>query len=455
MFTNISDRIADNAPMLGYGIAVADLDGVGRLAFFVAGFGCANRVLAWDGEQLVDGFDRLLASPERKSIGVAAGDIDGDGLEEVYVLNTDTFAGPKRFGDNLFSFRQGTWTDIFSFPENQGEGNTSAGRSVCCIDRQGGGRYGFAVANYGGAIKLYESDGHDRLRDGAPDAGIDWVTGGRAVVALPLVSPPGTIDLFFANENGANLLFVPDGAGGFHEVAEEMGLADPYEHARGVAILDADGNGRFDLAIGTWQGENRLFLQAPVGGFLDAATPEMSRPIAVRNVIAADFDNDGYEELFFNNIGEPNRLFGLREGAWVRLPIGDAAEPGGLGTGAAIADIDQDGRLELLVSHGESEPQPLSLYRAGTAGNSWLRVQPLTHAGAPARGAIVTLTAPDRVQRRVIDSGSGYLCQMEPVAHFGLGASSAIEFVEIVWPGGATARIEAPAANQVLRVPAP
>ena len=126
-----------------------------------------------------------------------------------------------------------------------------------------------------------------------------------------------------------------------------------------------------------------------------------------------------------------------------------------------MGDFDGDGRLELLVSHGESTPQPLSLYRPRLgATNHWLRVAPLTIFGAPARGAVVRpsihppinppyhpsmhvhpfphfpahfhlyppphphqvrLTAAGRTQLRVIDSGSGYLCQMEPVAHFGLG----------------------------------
>ena len=116
-----------------------------------------------------------------------------------------------------------------------------------------------------------------------------------------------------------------------------------------------------------------------------------------------------------------------------------------------MGDFDGDGRLELLISHGESSAQPLSLYRPRLgASNHWLRVAPRTVFGAPARGAVVRpsiqssihpsiplyhfhlhppprpyqvrLTAAGRTQLRVIDSGSGYLCQMEPVAHFGLGS---------------------------------
>jgi hypothetical protein len=331
-----------------------------------------------------------------------------------------------------------------------------AGRSVAAIDRYGKGRYGFVVANYGGPLRLYEcvDPKRDRLIDAAEEAGIDYVTGGRALICLPLLSEK-RMDIFAANENGPNFLFVNQGRGAFEEMAEELGVADPVENGRGVAALDADGNGRFDLVVGNWQGEHRMFLQSYLSGFMNDAPAEMARPCAVRTVIAADFDNDGYEEIFFNNIGEPNRLFGFRDGVWRRISLGAADEPNGLGTGAAVADLEGDGRLELLIAHGEMDVQPLSLYHAETNDNHWLRVYPLTRAGAPARGALVTLSTARRIQRRVIDAGSGYLCQMEPVAHFGLGDEADVESVTVTWPGGLSLTIDRPDIRQTLRVPYP
>jgi hypothetical protein len=164
----------------------------------------------------------------------------------------------------------------------------------------------------------------------------------------------------------------------------------------------------------------------------------MESPSRIRTVIAADFDNDGTEEIFWNNIGEPNRLFGVIDNEWVTVDIGDALEADGNGTGAAVVDLDGDGALELLVSHGESGAQPLSLYVADARGHHYLRVLPLTEGGGPARGATVTLYRGPEVQRRVIDAGSGYLCQMEPVAHFGLGEEDTAPSVEVRWPDGHT-----------------
>jgi hypothetical protein len=198
----------------------------------------------------------------------------------------------------------------------------------------------------------------------------------------------------------------------------------------------------------------------------------LALPSLVRNVLAADFDNDGFEELFFNNLGEPNRLFGCRRPSapsredrdpdsrtrdfdLVLLDAGAAAEPDGLGTGAAVADIDGDGLLELLIAHGESAPQPLSLYKVPETGHGWLRVAPRTRFGAPARGALVRLTAGGRVQTRVIDGGSGYLCQMEPIAHFGLGRLTTVDSISVLWPDGAAVVIDHPPIRTTLTIDYP
>ncbi|MEM7652473.1 MAG: CRTAC1 family protein [Pseudomonadota bacterium] len=452
MFADISDLIAHNLPLLHYGVAATDLDGDGSSEFFVAGFGGPNRLLKWIDGILVDIADEVLMDVGRQAIGVAAGDIDGDGREELYILNTDTFSGPKTYADRLFDFRNGRWTDLFSLPENAPILNRTAGRSAAAIDRRGTGRYGFVIANYGAPVRLYELSARDRLLNLAPSLGMDTVTGGRSLLPVPLFG--AAVDLLTGNEHDRNMAFINRGDGSFEESARQLGLSDPTGHTRGMTIVDL-GDHVFGVCVGNWQGRNRLFALNGEDRFMDIAPSSMARPSRVRNVIAADFNNDGFQELFFNTIGQPNRLFGQQDGEWIELDLGSAVEPDGLGTGAAIADIDDDGRLELLIAHGESAPQPLSLYKSVETENAWIRVAPLTRLGAPARGARVMVLSNGRTQTRMIDGGSGYLCQMEPIAHFGLGECNKVDRIIVSWPCGARLEVDDPPLRKTLNVAFP
>lgn len=452
MFTDQTGLLGDNPAQLRYGVAVTDVDGDGAAEWFVCGYGCPNQVLKWSGEGFVGVTPGKLADGERQALGVAAGDLDGDGREEIYVLNSDTFAGPKRFADRLFACRSGRWLDLFELPINAGVRNATAGRSVAVLDRLGLGKYGFLVASYGGALRLFEEENR-QLFDVAAETGLMRSAQGRGLMPLPLFADG--MDLFVTNESGPNFVFRHHEDGSYREVAAEVGLDDPSEHGRGVAALDHPGCDRFALVTGNWEGLHRLFIPGGNGRYKNVASPALAMPSPIRTVIAADFDNDGFQEIFFNNLGEPNRLFGWREGRWAPLDPGAALEPFGAGTGAAVGDLDGDGRLELLIAHGESGPAPLSLFHSPKNHHHWLRVHVLTRCGAPARGAVVTLMAEGRVQRRCIDAGSGYLCQMEPTAHFGLGQCRRVDWLQVRWPDGSHLQWRQPPCDQVLRVEYP
>ena len=154
-----------------------------------------------------------------------------------------------------------------------------------------------------------------------------------------------------------------------------------------------------------------------------------------------------------NNIGEPNKLFKILEnGKFEEIKIKNGLETFGLGTGGAVADIDGDGILELLVSHGETGLQPLTLYKADIKDFNYLRIKPLNKYGAPARGSTVTLKSNQRIHSKTIDAGSGYLCQMEPVAHYGIRQNEKDIQVEIKWTDGSTISLNIEDLNKTYEI---
>ena len=143
----------------------------------------------------------------------------------------------------------------------------------------------------------------------------------------------------------------------------------------------------------------------------------------------------------------------MGDGQLKQIQFRNGLEPLGLGTGAAIADIDNDGILELLVSHGESGLQPLSLYKSNIKKPfKFLRILPKTTFDAPARGATVTLISNLRKHSKTIDAGSGYLCQMEPVAHYGIRDNENEFKIKIKWTNGEEELLEVENLNQTIVV---
>jgi hypothetical protein len=461
MFVDVSGTIGHNPPRMHSGVAVADFDGDGFGEFVVAGFGCPNRLLRPTGTQLRDVAPPSFADADQLAAGLAAGDIDGDGREELYLLNVNSVSGPDNPADRLMKPRlDGTWEDLFERDEHHQLRNLASGRSVAAIDRRGVGRYGFFVANNGRPMRLYEIGPEGTLADLAPPLGLAHTTGGRGVLTVPVFSRH--TDIVCVNERGPNLAFRNRGDGTFEEHAGDWGLADAAERGRSVTAFDA-GTGELGLCWGNWEGPHRLMVRGDDGTWRDRATAALALPSAVRTIIAADFDNDGHDELFFNNVGEPNRLFRVSadpdapgDVAITMLDPADARDAAGFGTGAAICDIDGDGVLELLIARGERGPQPLGLFKArGAKSNNWLRVRPLTRFNSPARGAIVHAEAEGRVRVKGVSGGSGYLCQMEPVAHFGFGPNVRPERVRVTWPDGAGVVLLNPGVNRTVTVPYP
>lgn len=449
-FEDLSKIIENNEKRLSYGISVTDFNMDGNYEFLVTGFGYPNLALSFqDGKLKNLNQQKIFSDTLKRTIGVAACDIDKDGFEEIYFLNTDTYSGDKKYSDRLLDIEDNNYFDLFELEKNKENLNLTAGRSVVCVDRKGDGEYGVYVANYGGPTRFYEIE-DELIKDKAQSLNLDNITGGRAVVSGHILSD--RVDIFAANERGANYLYKNDN-GNFEDVAFDYRVDDAIQNGRGTALSDIYYRGRLDILSGNWLGYHRAWVLEK-NEFKDIGNKDFDKPSRIRTIISADFDNDGFDEVFMNNIAEPNKLFRIKDdGKFEQINFEVGLEANGYGTGAAVADIDNDGVLELLVARGESKEQPLTLYKAKVnKENKYLRIKPLNKYGAPARGATVTLITNKRKHSKTIDAGSGYLCQMEPVAHYGIRKNEKNFKVEIKWTNGTKKLFNVTELNQTITI---
>ena len=141
-FNDISHLIENNIPRLSYGIAVTDIDNDNKFDFIVTGYQYPNLALSFKKKKIKNIINhKMFADQNRRAIGIAACDVDTDGKEEVYILNTDSFSGKKIYADRLLDFDDNrNFKDLFEDSINKQSLNFIAGRSVACVDRMGNGK---------------------------------------------------------------------------------------------------------------------------------------------------------------------------------------------------------------------------------------------------------------------------------------------------------------------------
>jgi hypothetical protein len=216
----------------------------------------------------------------------------------------------------------------------------------------------------------------------------------------------------------------------------EYGLHTITDLPRGLLIVDVNEDGQFDLVIPGATGPHRVLIRQVDGTYVNDASLAFAWPGEVQALLAADFDNDGHEELVVVTSDEVRlfRLPGMRREVCDLAPHPDAK----------VADINGDGRVELILGD--------RVYQAPNP-NAMLRIVPKSRFGEPAYGATVRLHTTAREMLRLIDPGNGYGRRHEPVAHFGLGLEPQVHSAIITWPDGCKRTLTDLPLNCTLEVP--
>jgi len=417
------------------------------------------------------------------SAGVAVGDFDSDGFPDVFI---NTF-GPHRLHRNC---GDGTFSEIGSAAgvDVDGWGTSAAFLDydndglldlyVChyavwsletnhyCGDRARGVRIFCNPTSVEAAPHvLFHNEGDGRFRDASSETGIAGSRGrGQGVVATD-VDGDGLIDLYVTNDLHPNLLFFNLGDGRFLEAGQESGTATDFmgrvQAGMGVDAADLNHDGRFDLFVTNYEGEHNSYFE----NLGDRLFQEVSRTrgLAAESIpwvgwgtALADYNLDGWPDVVVTNGHTDDNLqsmgrdssYAQPPGLWLNV-TGQFRYVGGgaageyfsrdhVGRGLAIADLDNDGDLDLVISHQDARPALLSNDCLPVNERSWIRVQ-LTgiESNRDAVGAVITLTFRDGqslVQQ--IKGGASYLCANELRQLFYAGPDGSGLTLQIRWPSG-------------------
>jgi len=433
-------------------------------------------------------------------MGVAIGDYDNDGFDDVFVtavggnhlFHND---GNGRFHETTseagFGGATNDWSTCATFVDIDNDGKLDL---VVCnyvkwspeIDAEVGykidGRtraYGQPM-NFSGAFpRVYHNEGQGRFKETSATSGLQVknpATGVPAAKTLGIapvdLDGDGWIDLVIANDTVPNLVFINQRDGTFKEIGAQSGVAfDIYGNTRGAMGIDTArfrGDGKLAIAIGNFANEmTALYVaQNSPTNFSDEAITEgigpASRLPLKFGVFFFDYDLDGRLDLLTANghleeeiskiqksqtYQQPAQLFwnaGDRKGGcFVPVP----PEKAGLdlfrpivGRGSAFADIDGDGDPDVILT--QVGGPPLLLRNDQDLRHHWVRFKLVgTKCNRDAIGAWITVRVEGRVLSRQVMPTRSYLSQSELPVTIGLGTSSKLDSVEVLWPGGGVQQV--------------
>jgi hypothetical protein len=312
-FVNVSDLVGKGVadPGMSMGSVFGDIDNDGDRDLYIVKGGRyeieANRLLLNEGGKFVDVTKRAGVGSKDFTYAAAFADVDNDGYLDLYLANYGVGAGNTLYRNN----GDGTFTDI---TDSAGVGDRSWSWGAMFGDVDGDGFQDLYVVNgrypAGEPNHLYLNNGDGTFQDFSKESGTNdgnWGLG----AALADVDNDGDLDLFVSNYIGPNKLFLNNGKGVFDDVSEESGLADDG-WGKGPSFGDVDHDGDLDLYEGDGKLANKLYLNDGKGFFYDVADklPQLkNETVRTKGTAFADIDDDGDLDLYVVNWGTSNRLY--------------------------------------------------------------------------------------------------------------------------------------------------
>jgi hypothetical protein len=498
-------------PMAG-GVAIFDFNNDGKLDLFFANGADIktlhktsakyyNRLFENDGQgHFTDVTERAGLLGTGYDTGVAIGDYDNDGYEDIFV------AGVYR--NTLYHNNgNGTFTDVTA-KAGLNKPDAEFGRlwsvAGAWVDVNNDGLLDLVVINYlkwdfehepdcevGGhrdychpkmyqptPNQLFLNNGDGTFRDVSAESGFRSHPGKGMGVAAGDFEVGGNMDLIIPNDKLMNWFFRSRG-GRFQEAGFEANVAlredGTFISGMGVDFRDLDNDGYPDIVVVALDGETfPIYRNTGKGSFVEvtreSGMTKLSLPMAGYSPNIADFDNDGWKDIFVSrghvqsllsapnlSIEQPNTVFrnlGDMKFSALTAEAGLTLQPPARHRGSAVGDLNGDGRLDVVVS---AIGAPAEIWLNQSPGNNhWLELKLQgTKSNRDGVGARIKAVTRSGTQYNHVFTSAGYASSSAGPVHFGLGANPSAELVEIRWPSGVVQELRNVTGDRVVAVKEP
>jgi hypothetical protein len=432
--------------------------------------------------------------------GVAIGDYDNDGFEDIFVAGVYHNTLYRNNGD-------GTFTDVSTkagLNKPDAEFGPLWAVAGAWIDVNNDGLLDLIVINYlkwdinhepvcngfghddychpkmykPTPNQLFINNGDGTFRDASVEAGFRAHPGKGMGVAAADSELTGRMDLIIPNDKLMNSFYRAKGGGKFEEVGFEENVAlredGVYISGMGVDFRDLDNDGYPDIVIVALDGETfPLFKNTGKGSFnevtRESGMTKQSLPMAGYSPNIADFDNDGWKDIFVSRghvqslastnlvIEQPNTVFrnlGGMKFAALTAEAGFTARPPARHRGSAVADLNGDGRLDVVVNAINAPAEVWINQSSGTSHWIEFKLQG-TKSNRDGIGARIKVVTKSGAQYNHMTTSSGYASSSAAPVHFGLGANASVDLVEIHWPSGIVQTMKDLEGDQIVNVKEP